>query len=253
MKTRAIAIICVAILFSLAGFSQKKDSATAVLQPVHKNVIKFNPTPMILWSAKNVTFSYERVLSPRQSVSIELGFLTFGEIFEDTVINIMDMTGQEEWGLNATLEYRFYLTKLGTRPVPAGLYIGPYLTHYQYHFKNEMDIVPLSIDSAALFQGDFWSFNLGFELGYQFVFWKRMTLDLILVGPSISYYGGKTQFTGELDPDQVKDLNEEFYNKLVERYPAFGVLAFDETFQQEGKLDIFRWGFRYLIQIGFHF
>jgi len=253
MNKKNITVLFVSILFPLFVFAVKEDSLAPVRQPYYKNVIKFNPTPMILWSAKNLTFSYERILSPRQSLSIEFGYLAFDKFINDTLIKIVNTNSHEDWGLNATTEYRFYLTKLNTRPVPAGLYIGPYLTYYHYQFKNGLDIFPATVDTTGSIEGNFWSFNLGFELGYQFVFWKRMTLDLILVGPSISYYGGKTQFTGELDPDQVKDLNEEFYNKLVERYPAFGVLAFDETFQQEGKLDIFRWGFRYLIQIGFHF
>lgn len=41
------------------------DSLRSVLQPIRKNIIKSNPTPMILWDWKNVTFSYERILNPR--------------------------------------------------------------------------------------------------------------------------------------------------------------------------------------------
>lgn len=78
-------------------------------------------------------------------------------------------------------------------------------------------------------------------------------LDLVLVGPSISYYGGKTEITGDLTADQVKEINEELYNKLMEKYPGAQLLSVNKTFKQTGKLDMFRMGFRYLLQIGFHF
>jgi hypothetical protein len=235
-------------------FAEKTDSVAPGLQPIHKNVIKFNPTPMILWSWKNVTFSYERILNPRQSVSIELGYLVFPKLIADTVIDLVNITSSEKWGLNATMEYRFYLTKLNSRPVPAGLYIGPYLTYYRYQFKNGLDIFPAKVDTTGMIKGDFWAFNLGVELGYQFVFWKRWTLDMVLVGPSISYYGGKTEITGNLDGSQIEQLNEALFDKLITRFP--GITAFSTTgvtFQQTGKLDVFRMGFRYLVQIGFHF
>lgn len=254
MKKQILGFLYAVSVFPIIIFAQKNDSAATVHPPIHKNVIKFNPTPMILWSWKNVTFSYERILNPRQSISFELGYLEFPKLVADTLIELVKITSSQKWGLNATVEYRFYLTKLNTRPVPAGLYIGPYLTYYQYQFKNGLDIFPATVDTTGMVKGNFWSFNLGAELGYQFVFWKRVTLDLVLIGPSISYYGGKTEITGNLDGSQIQQINEALYDKLLARFP--GITAFTttgKTFQQTGKLDVFRMGFRYLLQIGFHF
>ena len=254
MNNRIFVIICITTLLSAVVFAQKTDTTNTPFAPIHKNVIKFNPTPMILWSWKNVTFSYERILNPRQSISIELGYLVFPKLVADSLINMIKITSGEKWGLNATIEYRFYLTKLNSRPIPAGLYIGPYLTYYRYQFKNGLDIFPSTVDTTGSIKGDFWAFNLGVELGYQFVFWKRWTLDMVLAGPSISYYGGKTEITGNLDGSEIQQINEALYDKLISRYP--GLTAFStsgKTFQQTGKLDVFRMGFRYLVQIGFHF
>jgi hypothetical protein len=253
MKTFTPLFICVFLIFPAIILAAKKDSLTSVHQPIHKNVIKFNPTPMILWDARNITFSYERIINPRQSASIELGYLVLPQLFADTIIDLVNITSHEKQGINATLEYRFYLTPLNTRPVPAGLYLGPYFTFYGYKFKNGLDIMNPSDSTNGMLKGDFWSFNLGVELGYQFVFWKRLTLDLVLVGPSVSYYGGTMAVTGELTADQIKEINQELYDKLIEKYPAAQMLSIDKSFQETGKLDIFRLGFRYLIQIGFHF
>jgi hypothetical protein len=253
---KKLTLVFLTVLFNLPAVlpAAEKDSVSQVLMPIYKNVIKFNPTPMILWDARNVTFSYERIVNPRQSVSIELGYLVLPRLFEDTIINLVNITSHQKQGLSATLEYRFYLTRLNTRPVPAGLYIGPYFTFYGYKFKNGFDIlVNTSRDSIGMIRGNYWSFNLGAELGYQFVFWKRLTLDLVMVGPSISYYGGRTEITGELDTGQIQEINEAMYDKLIERYPAAQYLSVDKTIQQTGKLDIFSLGFRYLLQIGFHF
>jgi hypothetical protein len=254
MKLQTLSVLFIVCLFPLINVEAEPDSTRTEPEPIRKNVIKFNPTPMILWSWKNVTFSYERFLNSRQSISFELGYLVFPKVIEDTIINLVNVTSSKKWGLNATVEYRFYLTRLNTRPVPAGLYIGPYLTYYQYQFENGLDIFPAAVDTTGMIKGNFWAFNLGVELGYQFVFWKKWTLDLVMIGPSISYYGGKTQITGNLDGSQIQQVNEALYDKLIARFP--GITAFSttgKTFQQTGKLDVFRLGFRYLVQIGFHF
>ena len=104
-----------------------------------------------------------------------------------------------------------------------------------------------------MLQGDYWSFNLGLELGYQFVFWKWLTLDFVLFGPSASYYGGGVDITGNINLERLKDINEELYNRLKEKYPMIGDFVVNKSFKQNGKLDLFSVGFRYLVQIGFHF
>ena len=55
----------------------KNDTVNESKKPFHKNVIKFNPTPLLLWSNKNVTFSYERVINGKQSIALTLGNLEF--------------------------------------------------------------------------------------------------------------------------------------------------------------------------------
>ncbi|MCK9421523.1 MAG: DUF3575 domain-containing protein [Bacteroidales bacterium] len=240
-------------LVPVANFASKNDSAVPVLQPIHKNIIKFNPTPILLWSTRNLTFSYERILSPRQSVSVEVGYLELPRLFNDTIAHLVNITSRQKYGLNISLEYRFYLTQLNRRPIPAGLYIGPYLTFYGYKFKNGLDILYTSADKDGMFQGNFWAFNLGFELGYQFVFWKRITLDFVMVGPSACYYGGSIAISGTLDPGQIETIHKTLYDELKKQFPVIQYISINKSFSQSGKLDILRFGFRYLVQIGFHF
>jgi len=247
--------ICIFVFLILPAviLAGNSDTTTRFLEPVHKNVIKFNPTPMLLWSMKNVTFSYERVINPRQTLSVEIGFLELPRLISDTLAGLVKISSRWKQGLNLTFEYRFYLTRLNARPVPAGLYIGPYLTYYGYRFKNDFDILHASIDDKGMIQGHFWSFNLGAELGYQFVFGKRFTLDMVMLGPSMSYYGGSTGISGQLDPEQQQLIQEEIYNRLKEKFPGMQFIPANSGFKQTGKLDLFWIGFRYLVQVGFHF
>jgi hypothetical protein len=251
---KIIYVLCSLILTIPSVLSaQKKDSARVIPAPYHKNIIKFNPTPMILWSSKNVTFSYERILNRKQSISISLGYLEFPSLFKDTILNLVAITSRHKYGFNAEIEYRFYMMNRNLRPIPDGLYFAPFVSYYGYHFKNDVDILHVVSDSAGLVKGDFSVINGGVEMGYQFVFWKRFTVDLVLIGPAISYYTGTLNVTGQFDADKVKELHEDLYNKLIQKYPMIGDYVVNKSFSNNGKLDLFSVGFRYLIQLGFHF
>jgi hypothetical protein len=253
MKITHILILYAILFLPFAVLAGKPDSAFTYKKPIHKNVIKFNPTPMLLWSMKNVTFSYERILNPKQSITLSLGYLEFGSLFKDTIANLLAITGRNKYGINVAMEYRFYLGKHNARPIPDGVYIAPFCSYYGYHFQNDVNLMHTTIDSAGLVKGNFYIFNLGVELGYQFVFWKRMTLDFVMMGPAMSYYGGGVDISGNMNVEQLKEINADLYNKLKEKYPLIGDFVVNKSFKSNGKLDLFSVGFRYLIQIGYHF
>jgi hypothetical protein len=246
---------CLSFIFFIPFYTlaQKKDSLENLQQPISKNVIKFDPTPMLLWSMKNVTFSYERILGPKQSMAFTLGYLEFPQLFKDTIGGLVKITSRQKYGINVAFEYRFYLSKRNRRPIPDGIYLAPFTSFYWYHFKNDIDVLKTSLDSAGQINGTFYTLNLGVELGYQFVFWKRFTVDLVLIGPAVSYYGGSLDITGAVNFEKLQQIDEDLYNKLTEKYPMIGDFVINKSFQQNGKLDFLSIGFRYLIQFGFHF
>jgi hypothetical protein len=253
MKTIIHIIVAVLLTSPLFLYAQKSDSSKVIKKPIHKNVIKFNPTPMLLWSSKNVTFSYERILNPKQSIALTLGYLEFPSLFKDTIGSLLAITGREKYGINVALEYRFYLGKRNSRPIPDGVYLAPFVSYYGYHFKNNVDVLHTTLDSAGSVKGNFYILNVGVELGYQFVFWKRLTLDFVLIGPALSYYGGSVDISGNINLEKLQEINTEFYNKLKEKYPMIGDFVVNKSFKQNGKIDLLSVGFRYLMQIGFHF
>ena len=91
MKYLFFFIVLTGLGIPITGAAGKNDSIDTLRQPIRRNVIKFNPTPMILWSARNITFSYERILSRRQSLSAELGYLEFPKLVEDTLLNLINI------------------------------------------------------------------------------------------------------------------------------------------------------------------
>ena len=108
-----------------------KDSLRIIPEPFYRNVIKLNPTPMMLWDNRNVTLSYERILNNnKQSFTVGLGYLVFGNLFSDTIASVITNDPVSKNGVNFSLEYRFYLTRRNARPIPDGLFIAPFYSLY---------------------------------------------------------------------------------------------------------------------------
>jgi hypothetical protein len=80
-----------------------------------------------------------------------------------------------------------------------------------------------------------------------------MTLDFILFGPAVNLYSVSFKIEGDLDEEQIANINEELVNKLIERYPSLGMIYSEESLKFTGDKLSFGTGFRYSIQIGFHF
>jgi len=260
MKTKILLLITILIFF-ITGLkaSEKNDTVSkketpAVLAPYHWNVIKFNPTPMMIWqNVTNITFSYERLVTKDMSVSLQLGYLLFPSLFSDTIGNIISITSREKYGINIALDYRYYPFSRNRRPAPDGLYIGTFLSYYGFDFKNNFDILHTNVDQNGSMHGKINIVNLGCMLGYQFIFWKRLTLDMLLFGPSLSYYSGNFIISGNLDPDQIKNLDQELVNKLLQRFPLLSTLFSNESLNFTGTKTSISIGFRYSMQLGIHF
>lgn len=232
----------------------EKKSKKQALTPYHWNVIKFNPTPMLIWAnVNNITFTYERLIAKNHSMSLQLGYLIIPKIFGDTLANLVALTSNKRYGVNIALDYRYYPWSRNRRPAPDGLYIGAYLSYYGFHWKNGLDILHTTVDQNGELNGNINVVNLGMSLGYQFIFWKRFTLDLLLFGPSISRYSGDIKITGNLDQSEIHNIDKEMVEKLLARFPFLGMLFSKEGLEFSGTKSSLSIGFRYSIMVGFHF
>ena len=249
MKKRLLFLLFV---YGLGGLLYGQDTITTTDHKQKKNIIRWNLTPMVI-NATNVTLGYERILKDNQSISINAGILLFPEFLNNDSLEISYVEHGNRVGFTTAIDYRFYLGKRNKRNAPDGVYIGPYFTYYQYAFDSKLRLIDnndiindLGIDAS------FKMASLGLELGYQFLFWDKMTVDLILVGPSISYYSAKVSLTGELGIDDEGDLRY-IKDQILKKYPWMDTFIELDAINTHGGFDSFAMGFRYVVQVGYHF
>jgi hypothetical protein len=93
---------------------------------------------------------------------------------------------------------------------------------------------------------------VGFQLGYQFVIKNRVTVDMVLVGPSISNYSAKIKLNGSFNFDK-NEVENEILLKLLDRFPMLDELLTDIEVSSNGRFDAWSLGWRYQLLIGFQF
>ena len=242
------------ILFFLAFTSVNICAQDSLAHSNLKNTIRWDPTPMALIGAKSIVFGYERIINPNQSISINIGTLVKRPFTDKYGREIHFFDEHNTGGFLASVDYRFYFKNRNKRLAPDGVYWGPYFSYYQLWFDVSSDILEngatvntINLDTKLEMT------SLGLQLGYQFVIGKRFTIDMILVGPSYSYYKARLGIDAEIELDE----DSNFYKRLEELFgeiaPGLNTILIDKDFTSSGKLDFSYYGFRYLVQFGFRF
>lgn len=253
-KILFLSFITCLFLFTLPAKAQKGYTFPDSVK-YHKNVIKWNLTPFILWSKKNINLGYERVLSPYRSVSINAGYFELPALFKGLVDSLQIQASNKKSGFSVSGDYRFYFKNRNKKMAPDGLYWGVYSSYYHYQFENDIRVINNpSIQGNLQFGANINILNAGVQMGYQFVVWKdRMTIDLIFMGPSISMYAMSLKLKGNIDVDKEDEYLKAIYDILSAKIPGFDQLT------TEGKLTTSEvnvsmgFGLRYMIQLGFRF
>ena len=226
----------------------------------YKNTIRWNLTPMVLFGHRNVNLGYERVLSDKSTASINVGYLEIPIMFSaEDKIEYVD-GNKDRGGFSIFLDYKRYFKNRNKRSAPEGIYWGVFTGVYNQKFSNDYKVAYTGNDGTEFNgEGDIRatinSYNLGLELGYQFVFYDRFTLDLILVGPATSLYTGKLtgKFSGNLDESEEF---QKFIDVIYDRVPWLkDAVKGDELYAKGHSTDfnVFGGNFRYVVQIGYRF
>jgi len=213
------------------------------------NTIKYEFTQAIY--PNSYIFSYERVTTPNQTFCISGGYEEFPDIIgASSRTNVKDNLSKS--GFKAGAEYRFYLKNENKYLAPRGVYIGPYLSYHDFYNKREIEVDVDGIKETAILKTDFSIFNVGFQLGYQFVISNRLTLDFVLVGPSISNYRANMKMEGDFTFDK-EDVENEILLKMLDRFPMLDELLTNIEVTSQGTFDSWSYGWRYQFLIGYHF
>ncbi len=235
-----------------SGFKHKMHK-TFYREDYGKNIIRWDPTPAFIFEdTRNFTVGYERVLPNNRSWSVNAGLLFMPMFLGDSIDKVS--YGEKQSGFTMSADFRYYLTSLNKRPAPNGVYIGPYFSVYQNSGATTFDYLDSSVvQRTAKFNRDFLMVNAGFQMGYQYVFWKRLAVDVIFFGPSVTFY----KIDMDLESGLSQSEEENFYNsipsRVTEKYPVVGSLLREGTANKQGSMSALTSGFRYCVQIGYVF
>ena len=220
----------------------------------YKNIIRYNLSGAILFGADRfIVFGYERVIKKNQSISINFGKATLPKFFTIDTDSFQLSKNSSSSGYNVSVDYRFYLLRENKYPAPNGLYIGPYYSYNKFTRDNEWDYKNPGTTNSVMTHSNLSIHTIGVEMGYQFIFWKRLTLDLVMVGPGIGFYDYKAKFDGNVDQASKEQLQEALKQLLTQKFPGMNFVFANQVVSSNGTINTTSIGYRYLIQIGFNF
>lgn len=232
---------------SQPGYGQK-DSLKVL-----KNTIRFNITNPMLFGADFNVIGYERVIYKHQTASISFGRIGFPS-FLGIDFDSLRIVGQEHsGGFNISFDYRFYLKKENKYVAPRGVYIGPYYAFN--HFKRDLvwDLsemgYPAQINTSFALTANL----VGAQLGYQFILWNRISIDMILMGPGAWFFKLKSDFDTSLSAEDEALLLEKLNTMLQDKFPGSDLVLQGGGFEAKKTTSTGTMGFRYMINLGFRF
>jgi hypothetical protein len=241
---QVILILCV-----VAG-SHLAVAQDSTLGTQRRNTIKLDITSHYLYrNAYNI--SYERVTLPNQSFVVTVGYQEFPRT-SSLGSNIGVKSDRSRNGYKYGGEYRFYLKKENKYAAPRGVYLGPYLAYNGFNNERVIVVDNNGTPEEAILDSKLGIFNVGFQLGYQFVIKNRWTIDLVFIGPSISHYKYTLALGGNYTFDK-EDITNEIILDLIDRFPLLDEAISEGEASRNGKLDTWSYGYRYQLHVGYHF
>ena len=243
-------IVCLTIAFQQTAFAQD----TTMVKKVYKNNIHFNITNPLILGGRSIIFGYERVLNKHRTFTINVGqnaFPTLGIINSDS---IKANTLRDQKGFHLSGDYRFYLAKENKYDAPRGVYIGPYFSYNYFEKDHSWELKSTAGGTVNVESNTNMTIStLGVELGYQFVFWNRVSLDMILAGPGVAAYKLEATLGNNLSEADRQKFFEKLNEALADKFPGYSVAVDEGEFKRKGSTNTTSLGFRYLIQLGFRF
>jgi hypothetical protein len=234
--------LILALIISVPIFSQVKNDS------IYKNTIKLNTVAIAL---NNVSLLYERSFGPHWSASLGAGYRWGGSIpkvFGLGDVIVTSSTGGLR-GYSFTPELRYYFNYCGCGGEQTGFYAGLYGRYTKFYGDLKFNIWTGSdyVDVGGI--GDLREMGVGIQLGYQFVFAKRFSVDLMFAGPRTS----SNKLSVRLDSqyaEEIADILEEEINKRLE---WLGKDPISINAQAETEVNFSFTNFRYGVAIGYRF
>lgn len=235
--------------------AQSAQPAAGQEKKPYKNIIRYNLSgPLLFGFDKYIVFGYERIINSNQSFSINFGANALPKFVKVDTDSFSLQKDVKNNGINFSMDYRFYLPRENKYEIPHGIYIGPYVSYNHFNRSNSWLFRPnTAAQQTITTETRFDIFSVGAELGYQFVLWDRMTLDMVLIGPGISTYNLKGVISSDLPVERRTELQKALKQLITQKFPGMNYVFSDKEFDASGTLRTTGIGFRYMIHIGFRF
>jgi hypothetical protein len=219
-----------------------------------KNTIRLNVTNPLIFGIKAYVVGYERVVSPTQSFAVNIGRMNlpaFGTGALSDSLNLQKNSGDK--GFNISGEYRFYLKSENKFDTPHGIYIGPYYSYNSFSRSNTWQLNSTAYTGQVDTKLDLSIHTVGVQLGYQFVFWKRVAVDLVLMGPGVGVYNVKATLATSLNPDEKALFFQQLNEYIGAKIPGYKLVIDEGEFRRNGSISTTAIGFRYMVNVGYRF
>jgi hypothetical protein len=250
MKVRLTCLVVVIVFLTAHSTSAQFINPQKRL----KNSVKINITNPMIFGTDCYMIGYERTIGDHQSFSVNIGRFSMPRLFNINTDSIKELSKTDNSkGFHLSGDYRFYLSKENKYNSPHGVYIGPYFTYNSYSRDFTLTANTQSFTGDLNANFNFRVASAGFQLGYQFVFWKRVSLDMVLFGPGLAAYKLKTELSTTLDPDQESELFQKINEVLGEKIPGYDLVINPGTFERTGSFRTTGAGFRYVVMVGIRF
>jgi hypothetical protein len=93
----------------------------------------------------------------------------------------------------------------------------------------------------------------GFQVGYQFLFWDRLSVDMIMMGPGLALYNIKATLSTDLSNENEDKFFKAINDYLEENIPGYNSVIDAGEFQKKGSSNTLSLGYRYMVMVGYHF
>jgi hypothetical protein len=233
------------------GLSQSDDSS----RTKYPNIAKYSLSNYLLYP-KSFHFGYERVLTRNKSIYVFGGSNEFPVNLNLHIDHTNLTNDKSKTGYSVGAEFRFYLSQENKYKAPHGVYLAPFVSYYNFGRSNTLTYTDTSGAQSSASLGTTVSFfNIGAELGYQFVVFKRFVIDCELFGPSFTTYSFKATLDGHLNGLDDNKVLQAVLDALKEKYPLLDKLSSSKTVSGSGVASskFPAVGFRYTVSIGFMF
>jgi len=253
-KQITVSVLRAMILVStITALSSVQCYGQADTVKVLKNTIRVNITNPMIFGWKFNVIGYERVIKDYQTASISFGRTAFPKLtgFDTDSLGITQQLNDN--GINLSLDYRFYLKNENRHKAPRGIYLGPY-----YGFNTFSRDITWNLNTET-FTGevksgiDLTAHLIGAQMGVQFIFWNRVSLDMIVMGPGWWYFNMKTKFDTSLTAEDEEMLLEKLNEMLLEKFPGSDIMITGEGFDATRSSWTSTAMLRYIITVGFRF